>query len=135
MVNLRKRLISSGSEYESMASYSRAVVIGDEVLVSGTTGFDYQTMQISSSVAAQTEQCFVNINSALRFTGCSLDDIVRVRYILTTREDFEACLPVIRKHLYQARPAATMMIAGLLDERMKIEIEVTARRGAASPAL
>jgi len=123
-----KQLISSGSEYESMASYSRAVVSGHDVLVSGTTGFNYDTMQIAESAAAQAEQCFVNISAALQQAGCSLDDVIRVRYILVSRDDFDACLPVIRKHMQGARPAATMLIAGLLDTRMKIEIEVTARK-------
>jgi len=127
-----KQLISSGSEYEQMACYSRAVVTGDDVLVAGTTGFDYQHMRIAAAAAEQAEQCFVNISLALQQAGCSLDDVVRVRYIVPSRDDFEACLPVIRRHLQQARPAATMFIAGLLDERMKIEIEVTARRGAAA---
>jgi len=128
----KKQLISSGSEYEQMACYSRAVVTGDDVLVAGTTGFDYQHMRIAAAAAEQAEQCFVNISLALQQAGCSLDDVVRVRYIVPSRDDFEACLPVIRRHLQQARPAATMFIAGLLDERMKIEIEVTARRGAAA---
>lgn len=127
-----KQLISSGSEYEQMACYSRAVVIGDDVLVAGTTGFDYQHMRIAEAAAEQAEQCFVNISLALQQTACSLDDVVRVRYIVTSRDDFEACLPVIRRHLQRARPAATMLIAGLLDERMKIEIEVTAKRGASA---
>lgn len=126
-----KQLISSGSEYEQLACYSRAVVIGDDVLVAGTTGFDYQHMRIAEAAAEQAEQCFVNISLALQQAGCDLDDVVRVRYIVTSRDDFEACLPVIRRHLQRARPAATMLIAGLLDERMKIEIEVTAMRGAA----
>ncbi|MDA3933188.1 MAG: RidA family protein [Gammaproteobacteria bacterium] len=124
-----KKFISSQSQYEEMASYSRAVVVGDEVLVSGTTGFDYRTMQIAETAADQTEQCFINIAAALQQAGCSLDDVVRVRYIVAERDDFEQCLPVIRRYMQSARPAATMLVAGLLDKRMKIEIEVTARHG------
>ncbi len=123
-----KQLISSHSEFEATASYSRAVVSGDDVLVSGTTGFDYTTMQIAEAAADQAEQCFINIAAALQQAGCSLDDVVRVRYIVAERDDFEQCLPVIRRYMQTVRPAATMLVAGLLDQRMKIEIEVTARR-------
>ncbi len=121
------RLISSGSEFEQKVAYSRAVVDGDYVFVSGTTGYDYSTMTISSDVVEQAEQCFRNIESALKAAGSSLAGIVRVHYILPRREDFEPCWPVIRKYLEEVRPAATMIVAGLLDDRMKIEIEVTAR--------
>lgn len=121
------RLISSGSEFEQKVAYSRAVVDGDYVFVSGTTGYDYSSMTISSDVVEQAEQCFRNIETALQAAGSSMADIVRIHYIVPEREYFEPCWPVIRKYLEMARPAATMIIAGLLDERMKIEIEVTAR--------
>lgn len=126
---MRKRL-SSGSEFESLIGYSRAVVDGDYVFVSGTTGFDYQAMTISNDVVEQAEQCFANIAAVLQEADSSLDDVVRVRYVLPDKGDFERCWPVLRRRLGVAMPAATMIEAGLLDERMKIEIEVTARLGA-----
>ncbi len=123
-----RRHISSGSPFEEQIGYSRAVVAGDWVFVSGTTGFDYATMTISDDVAEQAEQCFVNIAAALKQAGASLDDVVRVNYVLPDASRFEACWPVLRRHLGRARPAAMMISAGLLDPRMKIEIEVTALR-------
>ena len=109
--------------------YSRAVVVGDWIFVSGTTGFNYATMEISEDVAEQTAQCFKNIAAALAQAGASLDEVVRVNYILPHAADFEACWPVLRQYLGHARPAATMVSAGLVDPRMKIEIEVTALKG------
>lgn len=123
------KLISSGSKFEADIGYSRAVVDGDYVFVAGTTGYDYRTMTIADDVAAQAEQCFINIGEALAAAGSGFDQVVRVRYIFTDRRDHEACWPVFRKYLGQARPAATMFVAGLADEKMKIEIEVTARAG------
>lgn len=125
-----RRLISSGSSFERDIGYSRAVVDGDWVFVSGTTGFDYQTMTISDNVVEQAEQCLRNIENALFDAGCSIADVVRVRYILPRQEDFEPCWPVLRKRFGDVRPAATMIAAGLSDPRMRIEIEVTARKGA-----
>ena len=123
---MRRRLISSGSEFETGIGYSRAVVDGDYIFVSGTTGFNYETMEIPEDIAAQAEQCFKNIEAALNEAGAGLRNVVRVRYIVPHRDNFEPCWPVCRKYLGAARPAATMLIAGLLDERMQIEIEVTA---------
>ena len=123
---MRRRLISSGSEFETGIGYSRAVVDGDYIFVAGTTGFNYETMEIPEDIAAQAEQCFKNIEAALNEAGADLRNVVRVRYIVPHRDNFEPCWPVCRKYLGAARPAATMLIAGLLDERMKIEIEVTA---------
>lgn len=123
-----RRLISSGSTFEREIGYSRAVVDGDWILVSGTTGFDYQTMSISEDVAEQAEQCLKNIEKALAEAGSSLRDVVRVRYILPRVEDFKPCWPILRRYFGEIRPAATMIAAGLADPRMKIEIEVTARR-------
>ncbi|MDO8280066.1 MAG: RidA family protein [Burkholderiaceae bacterium] len=125
---MARQLISSGSPFEAQMGYSRAVVDGEWAFVSGTTGFDYQTMAISDSVVEQAEQCFRNIGAALQQAGMGLADVVRVRYILPQVADFEPCWPVMRKYLGEARPAATMISAGLVDPRMKIEIEVTARR-------
>ena len=123
---MKRQWISSGSRFETDIGYSRAVVAGDWVMVSGTTGFDYTTMTISDDVRDQAAQCFKNIAAALTQAGASLDDVVRVTYILPDATDFEPCWPVLRQYLGQARPAATMVSAGLLDPRMKIEIEVTA---------
>ena len=123
---MTKRLISSGSTFEEQIGYSRAVVVGDWVFVSGTTGFNYQTMTISDDIREQTEQCLKNIDSALRQAGSRLKDVVRVTYVLPDGDDFEMCWPVLRKYFGDVRPAAMMISAGLADPRMKIEIEVTA---------
>ena len=124
----QRTLISSGSPFEAQIGYSRAVVAGDWVFVSGTTGFDYSTMTISSEVAQQAEQCMKNIASALQQAGSSLADVVRVTYVLPDASQFEACWPVLQKYFGDVRPAAMMISAGLLDARMLIEIEVTAIR-------
>jgi enamine deaminase RidA (YjgF/YER057c/UK114 family) len=121
-----RRFISSGSSFEAVAGYSRAVVEGDYVHVSGTTGFDYATMTIDPDPVAQTRQCFRNITAALGEAGCTLDDVVRVRYFLADAALFERLAPVFGEHLGRARPAATALVCGLIDARMKIEIEVTA---------
>jgi enamine deaminase RidA (YjgF/YER057c/UK114 family) len=123
-----RKLVSSGSSFETEIGYSRAVVDGDWIFVSGTTGFDYATMTISDGVVDQCRQSMRNIAAALDKAGASIADIVRVRYILPKREDFEPCWPVLKGCPGDVRPAATMMQAGLSDPRMKIEIEVTARR-------
>lgn len=120
--------ILSGSTFEEQIGYARAVVFGDWVHVSGTTGFDYATMTISPDVVAQAEQCLRTIESALSSAGASLADVVRVRYMLPDRADFEPCWPVLRAAFASVRPAATMLECGLADPRMKIEIEVDARR-------
>jgi len=125
---MTKRLISSGSTFEEQIGYSRAVVVGDWVFVSGTTAYDYQTMTISDDILEQTEQCLKNIEAALQQAGSSLKDVVRVTYVLPNRADFETCWPMLRKYFGDARPAAMMISAGLADPRMKIEIEVTACR-------
>ena len=104
------------------------MVDGDWVFVSGTTGFDYAAMTISGDVVEQAEQCLRNIDKALAEAGSGRADIVRVRYILPRVEDFEPCWPVLRNYFGDVRPAATMIAAGLTDPRMKIEIEVTARK-------
>ena len=126
---MTRRLISSGSPFEAQIGYSRAVVTGDWVFVSGTTGFDYATMSISDSLLHQMEQCLKNIESALREAGSSLKDVVRVTYVLPNGAEFEQCWPVLRRVFGEVRPAAMMISAGLADPRMKIEIEVTALKG------
>ena len=126
---MKKTLISSGSPFEAQIGYSRAVVADNWVFVSGTTGFDYSTMTISSDIVEQTEQCLKNIASALKQAGASMADVVRVTYVLPDASQFEPCWPVLRKYFGAVRPAAMMISAGLLDQRMLIEIEVTALKG------
>ena len=125
---MTRRLISSGSTFEEEIGYSRAVVDGEWVFVSGTTGFNYGTMTISDNVLEQTEQCLKNIEAALVQAGASFSDVVRVTYVLPDAAEFPECWPVLRKYFGGVRPAAMMISAGLADPRMKIEIEVTARK-------
>lgn len=129
---MHRRLITSGSTFEAQIGYSRAVVAGDWIFVSGTTGFDYSTMSIAAGLREQTEQCLKNIEHALGQAGSSLADVVRVTYVLPNGSEFEQCWPVLRKYFGQVRPAAMMISAGLADPRMKIEIEVTALRRASA---
>jgi enamine deaminase RidA (YjgF/YER057c/UK114 family) len=124
---MTRRLISSGSSFEQLVGYSRAVVDGDFVFVSGTTGFDYQTMAVSDDVLEQTHQTFRNIAKALDEAGSSLQHVVRVTYILARAADWELVAPVLGEYFGNIRPAATAIIAGLVDPRMLIEIQVTAR--------
>ena len=125
---MTRQRISSGSTFETQIGYSRAIADGDWIFVSGTTGFDYAKMTIADGVVEQAEQCLKNIETALRQADASLSDVVRVTYILPNAADFEPCWPILRKYLGETRPAATMISAGLADSRMKIEIEVTARK-------
>jgi len=125
---MSRKLISSGSKFEQEIGYSRAVVDGRWVFVSGTTGFDYATMKISDNLLEQTEQCLKNIQSALTQAGAEFTDVVRVTYIVPDAARFPECWPILRKYFGTIRPAATMISAGLSDPRMQIEIEVTARR-------
>ena len=125
---MTRRLISSGSTFEQDMAYSRAVVDGDWIFVSGTTGFDYRTMTIAEGVVEQAEQCLKNIEAALVQAGAALADTVRVTYVLPNAADFPSCWPVLRRYFGDVRPAAMMISAGLADPRMKIEIEVTARK-------
>jgi enamine deaminase RidA (YjgF/YER057c/UK114 family) len=128
VANKLRKLISSGSSFESAIGYSRAVVEGNWIFVSGTTGFNYDTMAISDDVAEQADQTFRNIKSAMEKGGFTLENIVRIHYILPDAKDFEPCWPVLKKYLGEIRPAATMFVAGLADPRMKIEIEVTGKK-------
>ncbi|NNT73113.1 RidA family protein [Flavobacterium sp. IMCC34852] len=123
---MKRQLISSGSTFETEIGYSRAVVQGDWVFMSGTTGYDYETMTISETIEEQTEQCFKNIIAALAKADAQITDVVRVLYIVPNAEEFKLCWPILRKYFGESRPAATMISAGLADGRMKIEIEVTA---------
>lgn len=124
---MTRQLISSGSTFEKDIAFSRAVVDDGFVFVSGTTGFDYRTMTIVDDIEGQTDQCLRNIEAALKQAGATLADVVRVTYIVPKAEEFKACWPVLRKYFGEVRPAATMISAGLIDPRMRIEIEVTAR--------
>ncbi|MDR3452297.1 MAG: RidA family protein [Rhodoferax sp.] len=131
---MTRQLISSGSTFEQEIGYSRAVVSpdpgGDWIFVSGTTGFDYATMSIAGDVVAQADQSLRNIQAALAQAGSSLADVVRVTYVLPDAADFPQCWPTLRHYFGDVRPAAMMISAGLADPRMKIEIEVTARKPA-----
>ncbi|MDY7025793.1 MAG: RidA family protein [Pseudomonadota bacterium] len=124
---MSRRLISSGSEFEQKIGYSRAVVDGDYVFVSGTTGYDYSTMTISDDVAEQANQCFKNISAVLEEAGSSVSNIVRITYILPNREDFEPCWPVLSEWVGDVRSAITMFESRLMTDEMKIEVQVTAR--------
>ena len=125
-----RKLIRSGSSFEEAIGYSRAVVDGEWIFVSGTTGFDYTTMSIADDLVGQTEQCLKNIESALREADATLANVVHALYIVPDAAQFEQCWPVLRKYFGTVRPAATMISAGLADPRMKIEIQVTARKPA-----
>lgn len=125
---MKRKLIDSGSTFEDLIGYSRAVVSGDMIFVSGTTGFDYESMTISEDISEQTERCIINIQKALLEADASLVDIVRLNYIVPQAEEFEKCWPVLKKYFGKIKPAATMISAGLADPRMKIEIEATAMK-------
>ena len=125
---MTRKLISSGSTFEEKIGYSRAVVDGEWVFVSGTTGFDYSNMTISDNILEQAEQCLRNIEAALLQADASFKDVVRVNYVVPNAAEFEQCWPVLRKYFGDIRPAAMMISAGQADPRMKIEIEVTARK-------
>ncbi|CAG89317.1 DEHA2F13706p [Debaryomyces hansenii CBS767] len=121
-----RKLISSGSTFEKEIGYSRAVVVGEMVFVSGTTGYDYTTMEISDNVIEQADQTIRNIENALVEAGSCLQDVVKVTYILPDASEFERCWPTLRKYFGNIKPAATMISAKLADISMKIEIEVIA---------
>lgn len=128
-----RQRISQGSTFEEQAGYSRAVVDGRWVFVAGTTGFDYSTMTISDDIVEQVDRALTNIADALERAGSSADDVVRVTYLVANPDDFESCWPSLRTFFDGARPAATMMVVGLLDPRIKIEIEVTALKRSPQP--
>jgi enamine deaminase RidA (YjgF/YER057c/UK114 family) len=130
---MTRRLISSGSTFEKSIGYSRAVVDGDWVFVSGTTGFDYSNMTIQDDAVPQCEQALKNIEAALKQASARFADVVRVHYLMTDASDFERCWPAMGKAFGDVRPACTMMVVGLADPRMKIEIEVTALRRNPAP--
>lgn len=125
---MTRQRISSGSKFEAEIGYSRAITDGDWIWVAGTTGFNYDTMTISDDVAEQAEQTLKNIQAAMEKAGFALADVVRANYIFPNGDDFPPCWPVFRKYFGEVRPASTMIVAGLADPRMKIEIEVTGKR-------
>ena len=133
---MARKLVSSGSTFERDFGYSRAVVDGEWVFVSGTTGFDYSTMTLPDGVVAQAENTFDNIEAALRKAGAALEDAVRVRIFVASIADFDAIKSaVIGRRLGAIRPANTTVVTGFVDPRVKVEIELTAlRRRAAAPA-
>ncbi len=122
-----RKSISSGSPFEAQIGYSRAIVCDGWAFLAGTTGYEYATMVMPEDVETQCANALATIEGALKQAGCSLDDVVRVRYILPDKADWPACWPITRAALGNARPAATMIVAGLQEPEMKIEIEVTAR--------
>ncbi|KAH8808713.1 endoribonuclease L-PSP [Xylogone sp. PMI_703] len=125
---MARQNVSSGSQFEADIGYSRAVVVDDWVMVSGCTGYNYETSQISLNIIDQAEQTLQNISSALEKAGASMADIVRVTYILPDKKEFPKIWPILRKWFGDVRPAATMIQAELMEEVMRIEIEVTAKK-------
>ena len=124
---MQPRHISTGSPFEAQIGYSRAVVSGGLVYVSGTTGYDYTTMTLPEDVVDQCRNALATITQVLEQAGSALDHVLRVTYVLPDRADFPSCWPLISAAFATARPAAMMLQAGLMEPAMKIEIEVTAR--------
>lgn len=127
---MTRRLISTGSPFERQAGYSRAVVDGEWCFVAGTTGYDYATMSMPDDVAAQATNAMNTIERALTEGGFALADVVRVNYIVTDAAFADAVFSVVGPRFADIRPAATMIVAGLIKPEMKVEIEVTAKRRA-----
>ena len=126
--SMTRRRITSGEQIEWMAAYSRAVVDGRDVFVSGTSGFKLQNMALDEDTVAQCRQAFVNLNATLVQAGACMDDVVRVTYVVSDAAEFERCWPVIRERFDQARPAMTVLVGRTLDERVKFQVEATARK-------
>lgn len=124
-----RRLISTGSPFEATMGYSRAVVQGDWCFLSGVTGYDYATMSMPDDIADQARNCFETIKSVLGDAGFAMTDIARVQYTVIDADIVDAAVPVLGEYLGTIKPAATMVIAGLIKPEMKIEIEVTAFKG------
>ena len=127
---MTRKLISTGSPFEKQAGYSRAVIDGDSCFVSGTTGYDYATMTMPDSVEEQARNAFATIERALAEGGFTLADVVRAVYYVTDAAHADAVFKVTGEHFGDIRPAATMVVAGLIKPEMKVEIEVTARKRA-----
>lgn len=126
---MTRRLISTGSPFEATIGYSRAVVQGDWCFMAGVTGYDYSTMSLTEGIEAQAEACFSTVRSVLSEAGFALTDVVRVTHYVRDRSMVEALVPILGAHLGTIRPAATMVIADLMQPEMLYEIEVTAYRG------
>ncbi|RVT86745.1 RidA family protein [Rhodobacteraceae bacterium CCMM004] len=124
---MNRRRISTGSPFEARIGYVRAVVCDGWVFVAGTTGYDYATMEMPARVEDQCRNALATIGAALAEAGAAMADVVRVRYILPDAADWPACWPVTSEVFTAAPPAATMIVAGLQEPEMRIEIEVTAR--------
>ena len=125
-MSLQRILVSTGSPFEAMAGYSRAVALGPFVFVSGTTGYDYATMTMPDDVAGQTHNCLRTIAAALSEVGATLADIVRINYVVTDVAHADVVLPIAGQYFGAIRPAMTIVVAGLLKPEMKVEIEATA---------
>ena len=126
---MARNLISTGSPFEKIAGYSRAVVQGPFVFVSGTTGYDYKTMTMPEDVTAQAHNCLQTISAALAEAGASLEDVVRVNYVITDVVYADTIMPIFGQYFGLSRPAMMLIVAGLLKPEMKIEIEATAYKG------
>jgi len=124
-----RRLISTGSPFEAAMGYSRAVVHGDWCFVSGVTGYDYATMEMPEAIASQARNCFETIARVLQEAGFTLEDIARVQYTVSHAAFVDDLAPVLGEYLGEIRPAATMVIAGMIKPEMKFEVEVTAFKG------
>lgn len=126
---MTRRLVSTGSPFETQAGYSRAVVQGDWCFVAGITGYDYASMTLADGIAAQATQCFATLRSVLHESGFTEGDLVRVTHYVARHDLVDGLLPVLGRELSDARPAATMVVAGLMRPEMLYEIEATAFRG------
>jgi enamine deaminase RidA (YjgF/YER057c/UK114 family) len=125
-MDMDRKLISSGSIFEEEVGYSRAVIVGEFIFLSGCTGFNYETSTISENVQEQCEQTILNIKNALEKAGAGLENIVRTTFYFSEPTVFNACKPVFKKHFGTIRPTLTAIGAQFHDERIKLEIEVTA---------
>ena len=125
-VDMKRRLISTGSEFEKTAGYSRAVVQGDWCFVSGTTGYDYDSMTLPNDLLTQTRNCLANIANVLSDAGFAMSDVVRARYFVTSVDYADQVMRELGEAFGDIRPAATMVVCKLIQPEMKIEIEVTA---------
>lgn len=131
---MKRKLVSTGSPFEKIAGYSRAVVQGDWCFVSGTTGYDYATMKMPHDVESQARNCLATIGKALGAAGFGFEDVVRAHYYITDAKFADLVFPILGETFAEIRPAATMIVCGLIRDEMKIEIEVTALRGVANVA-
>ncbi|NOR61372.1 MAG: RidA family protein [Rhodobacteraceae bacterium] len=125
----KRTLISTGSPFEATMGYSRALVQGDWCFVSGVTGYNYETMKMPKTVDQQARNCFTTIGRVLEESGFKMADIARVQYTVVNANLVDELVPALGETLGDIRPAATMIIAGLIKPEMLIEIEVTAYRG------